>query len=267
MEVKVAKKTDSKTSRNAGSSKEKQKFLRIITALIIICLTVIVIGFACIGVSRALFTKNDRLILRRIELNGMSPERKESLLKYLKLTLGEDNLFTIDIAGIRKKIEKISYVKSASVYRVLPDTIKIDIVQRVPIAYLFKSGAKWVVDEDSIVMNRRYCMELKYPLPVITGLKIQTISVGQKISGLTQAVKLIKLTASEFQNFKINSISLEDPRKITFMMTRKKRKYKVLIPRDNTKEILQVMHDAFVENKVGRSPTIDLTYKNKIYLR
>ena len=122
----------------------------------------------------------------------MSPERKESLLKYLKLTLNEDNLFTIDIADIRKKIEKISYVKSASVYRVLPDTIKIDIIQRVPIAYLFKFGAKWVVDEDSIVMNRKYCMELKYPLPVIKGLKLQTISVGQKISGLTQALKPYK---------------------------------------------------------------------------
>ncbi len=263
----MAKKTDNKKKRTTENSKEKQKFLRIITALIIICLTVIVIGAACIGVSRALFSKNDRLILRRIELNGMSPERKASLLKYLKLTLNEDNLFTIDIADIRKKIEKISYIKSASVYRVLPDTIKIDIIQRVPIAYLFKFGAKWVIDEDSIVMNRKYCMELKYPLPVIKGLKLQTISVGQKISGLTQAVKLIKLTAYEFQNFKIGSISMEDPRKITFVMIRNKRAYKVLIPKDNIKNTLQVLRYALTKKQGAHKPIIDLTYKNKIYFR
>lgn len=263
----MAGKTDNKKSRNPSNSKEKQKFLRIITALIIICLSIIAVGFACIGVSRALFTKNDRLLMRRVELNGMAPERKESLLKYLELTLDEDNLFSIDIADIRKKIEKISYVKSASVYRVLPDTLKIDIVQRVPIAYLFKFGSKWVVDEDSIVMNRKYCMELKYPLPVITGLKLQTISVGQEISGLSQTIKLIKLTAYEFQNFKISSISLEDPKKITFVMIRNKRAYKVLIPRDNIKNMLQVVRNSFAEKQVGNSKTIDLTYKNKIYLR
>ena len=267
MVMTVAKKTDSKKKHAAVNSKEKQKFLRIITALIIICLSLIAVGFACIGVSRALFTKNDRLILHRIELNGMSPGRKESLLKYLKLTLNEDNLFSIDIADIRKKIEKISYVKSASVYRVLPDTIKIDIIQRVPIAYLFKFGAKWVVDEDSIVMNRKYCMELKYPLPVIKGLKLQTISVGQKISGLTQALKLIKLTAYEFQNFKISSISLEDPRKITFVMIKNKRAYKVLILRDNIKETLQVLRYALTKKQGRHKPVIDLTYKNKIYFR
>jgi len=263
----VAKKTDSKTSRNTGSSKEKQKFLRIITALIIICLTVIVIGFTFIGVSRALFTKNDHLIMRRIELNGMSPGRKESLLKYLNLTLNKDNLFSIDIAAIRKKLEKISYVKSASVYRILPDTIKIDVIQRIPIAYLFKYGSQWVVDEDSVTMNRKFCMELKYPLPVIKGLKLRTISVGQKISGLSQALKLIKLTACEFQNFKISSISLEDPKKITFVMIKDKRAYKVLIPRDNIRNMLKAVHNAFVKKQIGGSRTIDLTYKNKIYLR
>ena len=40
----VAKKTDSKKKHAAVNSKEKQKFLRIITALIIICLSLIVCG-------------------------------------------------------------------------------------------------------------------------------------------------------------------------------------------------------------------------------
>ena len=198
----MAKKPKSKKANKTVNSKEKQKFLRVITVLIIIFLALIAVGFACIGVSRALFTENERLLLRRIELNGMSHERKKSMLKYLKLTLKEDNLFDIDIAEIRKKIEKISYIKSASVYRVLPDTIKIDVTQRVPLAYLFKYRSKWVIDEDAVVMNRNYCMKIKYSLPVIKGFKCRTIKAGQEMPGLEQAIELIKLTSYEFQSLK-----------------------------------------------------------------
>lgn len=263
----VAKKPNSKKARKVVNSKEKQKFLRVITVLIIIFLAIIAVGFACIGVSRALFTKNERLVLRRIELKGMSPEREKGMMKYLKLTLNEDNLFNIDIADIRKKIEKISYIKSASVYRVLPDTIKINISQRVPLAYLFKYGAKWVTDEDSIVLKRGYCMKVKHSLPVIKGFKCQTIKAGQLMPGLIQAIELIKLTTYEFQKFKISSVALDDPRKITFVMIKKRRAYKVLIPRDNIKDKLQVLRYALKKIKGKYKSTIDLTYHNKVYFR
>lgn len=262
-----SKKANSKKTGKAVNSKEKQKFLRVITVLIIICLALIAVGFASIGVSRALFTKNNRLVLRRIELKGMSPEREKSMIKYLKLNLYEDNLFSIDIADIRKKIEKISYIKSASVYRVLPDTIKINIVQRVPLAYLFKYSSKWVIDEDSIVLKRGYCMKVKYSLPVIKGFKCQTIKAGQLMPGLAQAIKLIKLTTYEFQKFKISSVSLDDPQKITFIMIKKRRAYKVLIPRDKIKDNLQVLRYALKKIKGKYKSTIDLTYHNKVYFR
>jgi len=264
----VAKKPKNKNTGKAVNSKDKQKFLRVITVLIIIFLAVIAVGFACIGVSRALFTKNERLLLRRIEFNGMSPERKKSMLKYLDLTLNEDNLFSIDIAEIRKKIEKISYIKSASVYRVLPDTIKIELTQRVPLAYLFKYRSKWVIDEDAVVMNRDYCMEIKYSLPVINGFKCQTIQAGQEMPGLAQAIELIKLTTYEFQKFRISSVSLDDPKKITFIMIQKRRAYKVLIPIDKPiKDMLQVLRYALNKKQGKYKSTIDLTYNNKVYFR
>jgi cell division septal protein FtsQ len=263
----VAKKTAGKKNNKAANSKEKQKFLRIITVLLIICLSITAVGFACLGVARALFTKNERLALRRIELNGMSPERTKAMIKYLKLDLGEDNLFNIDIADVRKKIEKISYIKNASVYRVLPDTLKVNITQRVPLAYLFKYGSRWVIDEDAVVMSRKSCMKIKYPLPVIKDFKCITIKTGEKMSNLEQAVKLIKLTTYEFQKFKVSSVSLEDPKKITFIMIKKRRAYKVLMPRKNIKDMLQVLRYALQQKQGKHKSTIDLTYNNQVIFR
>ena len=263
----MAKKTVKKKNTKAANAKEKQKFLRVITVLLIICLSLIAIGFACIGVSQALFTKNDHLVLRRIELKGMSPGRTKAMLKYLKLTLNEDNLFTIDIADIRKKIKKISYIKSASVYRVLPDTLKINITQRVPLAYLFKYASRWVVDEDSVVLNRRSCMKVKYSLPVIKGFDCQTIKAGEKLSELGQAIKLIKLSSFQFQNFKISSVSLADTRKITFVMIKKRRAYKILMPKENIEKTLKVLHYALKQKQGKHKSTIDLTFNNQVIFK
>ena len=267
MEMTVAKKTNSKKTRKSVNSKEKQKFARVIIVLLIICFSLVAAGFACWGVSRVLFSKNERFILRRIQLVGMESRRSNALIKYLKLNLYKDNLFDIDIADIRRKIEKISYIKSAGVYRVLPDTLKINITQRVPMAYLFRYGAKWVVDEDAVVMNKKYCMKLKYSLPVITGFKYKKLRSGEKLPGLTQAINLLKLTTCEFQKFKISSISLEDTRKITFVMIKKRRAYKVLIPKKGINNMLQVLRYALQQKQGKHKSTIDLTYDNQVIFR
>ena len=267
METIVAKKTNSKKNRKAANSKEKQKFARVIIVLLIICFSLAAIGFAYLGVSRVLFTKNKRFILRRMKLVGMESKRSNALIKYLKLNLYKDNLFDIDIAKIRRKTEKISYIKSARVYRVLPDTLKIEITQRVPIAYLFRYGGKWVIDEDAVIMNKRYCMKLKYSLPVLTGFKYNKLKSGEKIQDLTQAIDLIKLTSCEFQKFKVCSIALEDTQKITFIMIKKRRAYRVLMPKENLNDMLQVLRYALKQKQGKHKPTIDLTYDNQVIFR
>ena len=263
----MAKKPVSKKNKKAVNAKEKQKFMRVITVLLIVCLSIITIGFACIGVSRALFTKNERLALRRIELNGMAPERTKAMAKYLKLSLNEDNIFNIDIAEIKKKIEKVSYIKSASVYRILPDTLKLNITQRVPLAYLFKYGSKWVIDEDAVVLNRNSCMKMKYSLPVIKDFECQTIRAGEKFPKLAQAIKLIKLTRYDFQKFKLSSVSLKEKRKITFVMIRKRRAYKVLALKENIPKTLKVLHYALKQKQGRHKSTIDLTYNNQVIFK
>jgi cell division septal protein FtsQ len=267
METTVAQKKNSKKTRKAVNSKEKQKFTRVILVLLIICFSLIAVCFACWGISQVLFTKNERFILRRVKLIGLESRRSNALAKYLKLKLYKDNLFNINIAEIRRKIEKISYIKSARVYRILPDTLKIDITQRVPIAYLFKHGAKWVIDEDAVMMNKKYCMKLKYSLPVITGFKYEKLKSGEKLPNLTQAINLIKLTNYEFQKFKISSISLEDTRKITFVMIKKRRAYKVLMPKEGINDMLQVLRYALQKKQGKHQPTIDLTYDNQVIFR
>jgi len=263
----VAKKTANKKTKKTANSKEKQKVTRIMTVLLIICLALVVIGFICVTVSQALFSENDRLTLRSVKLSGMSEKRTKAMLKYLDIKLNEENLFNIDIAKIRKKIEKISYIKRASVYRVLPDTLKIKVVQRVPLAYLFKYGSQWVIDEDAVILDRKYCMTVKHSLPFIKQFKFETIKAGEKLPQLKQAIKLIKLTTYEFQKFKISFVSLKDKKTIAFVMIKKRRAYKVLMPREDIERMLKVLHYALNQKQGKHKSTIDLTFNNQVIFK
>ena len=235
--------------------------------LLIICCFVLVLGFACWGIYLVLFTGNERFILRQVELTGLDPDRAGAMTRYLKITPNKDNLFNINLADVRRKVEKISYIKDARISRILPDTLKIAVTQRVPLAYLLKYNSLWVIDEDSIVMNRKYCMKLKYSLPVITGIKRRKFNVGEKLAGLKQAIELIKFTTYDFQNFKVCSIDIADERKLVFVMIKKRSAYKVLILRKNMKDMLCVLRDALRNKRGEHKATIDLTYNNLVIFR
>ena len=263
---KSKKKKSSKAK--AVPSKEKQKLLRIFLVLLIIAASFTAVGFGCWGLSQVLFSKNERFTLRHLELNGLDPDRTRSLANYLNLKLNKDNIFDIDIAAVKRKVTNISYISEANVYRVLPDTLKVNVIQRIPLAYLSKFGSKWVIDEDCVVMNRKYCMKVRYTLPVITNFKHKYLNSGEKLSQLEMAVKLIKLATYEFRNFKIYSLNLEDPEKITFVMIRNRRRaYKVIMPRKNLKRMMIILREA-LDNKQGKyKSTIDLTYQEQAVFR
>jgi cell division septal protein FtsQ len=277
----MARKTESKSKKHTGSnkssksnktknvsSKGKQKLLRIFLVLLIIGAAVTAVGFGCWGLYQVLFSKNERFTLRRLELQGLDPDRTRSLAHYLDLKMNEDNLFDIDIASLKRKITNISYISDVSVYRVLPDTLKVNVIQRIPLAYLSKFGSKWVIDEDCIVMNRKYCMKVRYTLPVINNFKYKSFNSGERLPQLEEAVELIKLATYEFRNFKIYSLDLKDADKITFVMIRNRRRaYKVIMPRKNLKRMMIILREALANKQGKYKSTIDLTYREQAVFR
>ena len=254
-------------ARKPAASKEKQKIARIFLVLFIICFGAVLLGFGFWGLSKVLFSKNERLILRQVKVSGLPAGRIKALNKYLEIYPGVSNLYDIELAKTKSKIQKISYIKSASVYRELPDTLKIKIIQRTPLAYLQKYKAKWLVDEDSIIMHSRFCMKVKYPLPVIRGFSKTTLKSGRFMPGIQQALKLIELTKYKFRDFSLSSIDLSEDKKMTFVMISKRRAYKVIIPDKGLDDSLIKLHYA-IDQKQGRhQATIDLTFNNQVIFR
>lgn len=85
--------------------------------------------------------------VRRVDVRGVKHLNE---LKIYERVLAERNqaMPLVDIAALREELLQLSWVQDARVSRQLPDTLVIDIVERVPHAVLRKPGRLVLIDAD-----------------------------------------------------------------------------------------------------------------------
>ena len=176
---------------------EREKLVRVLLVIVCVVLAIAALFFALFGLRKVLFTGNPRLELRSVavETTGYWENKEKILARRLNLTSGE-NLFTINIRKVRQELQKIPNVESCEVVRVLPDQIKLKIVERIPRAVLKNPRSPWVVDENGMVIPRHesLCMLQKDFLPVLhTDMK--NIMPGQPIPTPSTS-EMLRFTAS-----------------------------------------------------------------------
>ncbi|MEZ5691695.1 MAG: FtsQ-type POTRA domain-containing protein [Rickettsiales bacterium] len=77
-------------------------------------------------------------------------------------------ILRVDIDDVRRKLEEVDSIKSASVERSLPDTLYVRIVEREPVALWQYKGKISLVDDNGVVMSG-IDMEPYKDLPLIVG--------------------------------------------------------------------------------------------------
>ena len=119
------------------------------------------------GARRYLMT-SPRFALEQVVMTGQKTRTKDGLLTRANVKMGQ-NVFSIDLDSARNKMLGDPYVKSATLARRLPDTILVDIEERVPAAIVALGDGLVLVTRDGDAFKR---VEVGDPtdLPVITGL-------------------------------------------------------------------------------------------------
>ena len=79
------------------------------------------------------------------------------------------NIFSVPLEDRRKQVEQIPWVESATVMRLLPDRIKLEITERKPVAYVQIGSRVSLIDANGVVMEKPANGE-KFPFTVITGM-------------------------------------------------------------------------------------------------
>ena len=81
----------------------------------------------------------------------------------------ERNIFFVSVADQKKQLEAIPWIQSASVMRLLPNRLRIDIHERAPVAFVEVNGRIALIDAHGVIMDMPQGAQSTFSFPVIVG--------------------------------------------------------------------------------------------------
>ena len=261
--------------KNAANVRsDSDKLLRALIALFLLMAVAAALIFGLIALNRVFFTSNPRFLLREVSVQseGDGRDGASALASRLGFHLG-DNRFAIDPGELRRRLAAIPNVEHCEVTRVLPDTLHLRIVERIPRAILSSPGGRFVVDENAVVIPRRESMADSLPqLPVIFGFQSRTIEPGQKLEELAPALELIMQATLNFPDIRIMAVDMRKPGKTTISMRFRDQKVcRAMIPtKDRDVNMLLTALQSAILHAERRGDTrgiFDLSFDGNVIIR
>jgi len=155
-----------------------------------------------------------------IQATGLAEVNRAEIL----LVFGEDigrNVFFVPLAERRKQLEQIPWVQRATVMRLLPDQIRISVVERQPVAFVRHGQQIGLVDANGVLLDMPASMMAQhhYSFPVVTG-----VDAGDPLPARKARMAMYQRLLSELdangQRFsdQISEIDLTDPEDARVLM-------------------------------------------------
>jgi cell division protein FtsQ len=107
-----------------------------------------------------------------IQILGNSEVTQDELLSVFGGDMGR-NVFFIPLKDRRAELGRLPWVDTATVMRLLPDQLRVSIVERTPIAFTMNGGQVGLADKDGVLlpMNAKTLAAKHYSFPVVTGIE------------------------------------------------------------------------------------------------
>lgn len=91
--------------------------------------------------------------VRKIEVQGTSHVAPAEVEKIVRAETEKSGVWKADLGEIRGNVERLGFVKTATVSRVLPDGVRVNVVERKPVAVVRIEGGDFWADEDGVILT------------------------------------------------------------------------------------------------------------------
>lgn len=178
-------------------SRERKDYQRIIFGFfrLLLWASVIIGSFLLIAGGYRYLITAPYFSVEQIIVKGVKQLSPEQVIKESRLKIN-DNIFTVDLAQVKKRLQAQPWIEQASVQRILPRSLKIKIKEREPVALIHLDNL-YYLDKNGEVFKKVSREEiLNYP--VITGItRSELTSPGrQEVKDLLgKALTLLKLAS------------------------------------------------------------------------
>jgi cell division protein FtsQ len=207
----------------------------------------------------------------QVELSGNHIVGRDAVLQQFARDRGH-SVLSIPLDVRRSALEELSWVESASVQRILPNRIRVEITERTPIAFLRNGTELALIDAHGVILDRPRGEDFQFP--IVTGLSdnMARDERGRRMQTYQEFVKDIDLVRAGSSD-RVSEIDLSNARDLRAVMTG------VASPNDSQAVSIQfglndfagkyrLIVDNFAQWQAsnGRVRSIDLQYSRQVIL-
>ena len=148
-----------------------------------------------------------------IQATGLTEVSRAEMLPVFGEDVGR-NIFFVPMELRRKQLESIPWVEHATIMRILPDQIRVSMVERRPVAFTRQGSRVELVDADGVLlpMAAASMASHHYSFPVVTGINGKDSADARKTRMAVYLRMMAELDSSgKHDSDQISEIDLTDP--------------------------------------------------------
>jgi cell division protein FtsQ len=152
-------------------------------------------------------TTTKLLAINTVEVSGLKRVSKNDVMALAGIYEGQ-NLLSFKPGSAESGLRKNPWIKYAKVSRLIPDTVSIELKERIPAA-LVKLDAMYVMDEDGVIF-KEFTNSDNLDLPVVTGLTSEMMKLDEDGAqrGLLDLIRVLN-TRAGFNSHGVSEIHMD----------------------------------------------------------
>lgn len=201
-----------------SSKKARKKIFKagLVLSLLILSFSLLTLFFWM--TTRSLFSKNDHFKLKNFYITGSGwwKDHPLDVMKKLKLEYGKTNIFAVELDKLRKKLKQEPGIKNVNIRKKLPDTLIINVRERIPVAKLKHNGKDWYIDDSCVLIKPESSLNIDKDLPeliALKSLKNMKLYPGDPIPQYQNALNLLKMLSEKkygFSKFSVSKLAVKN---------------------------------------------------------
>ncbi len=136
-------------------------------------------------------SNSDIFFVSSIEVSGTGILTTDEIREMIDMEPGQ-RILEVEIAPIKEKLLENPFIKDVSIGRRFPSTIKVNVTERNPVAYVV-AGKVSMVGEEGFILPKRINKDNPVDYPVISGVKLNKSEKDEKSKSLTASLDFLRL--------------------------------------------------------------------------
>jgi len=205
-----------------------------------------------------------------IQATGLTEVSRAEMLPVFGEDIGR-NIFFVSLSERRRQLERIPWIERATVMRLLPDQIRVAVVERQPVAFTRRVQQIGLVDANGVLLSMSAATMAKrhYSFPVLTGIDAGDPAGSRKARIALYLRLMTELDADGKHNSEqISEIDLTDPEDARVLMPEQGADILAHFGEDHFLERYQryKAHIAEWRQQYPNLAAVDLRYDNQVVL-